>query len=90
VELEGYYDIYYVLVFFPAGIILGLAARPTTRSNLSILLAFALNFLLPVILLEFILVWVSGRPVSTWNLFLSFLLLVAGFLWIRSDSAPSN
>jgi glycopeptide antibiotics resistance protein len=90
VELEGYYDIYYVLVFFPAGIILGLAGRPTARSNLSILVSFALNFLLPVILLEFILVWVSGRPVSTWNLFLSFVLLVAGFLWIRSDSAPSN
>lgn len=89
-ELEGYYDIYYVLVFFPAGIILGLAVRPPFRSNLSILLPFVLSFLLPVALLEFILVWVSGRPVSVWNLCLSFLLLVGGFLWIRSDWAPSN
>jgi len=89
-ELEGYYDIYYVIVFFPAGIIFGLAGRPTTRSNLNTLLVFTVDFLLPVVLLECILVWVSGRPVSTWNLFLSFLLLVAGFLWIRSDSAPSN
>jgi hypothetical protein len=89
-ELEGYYDIYYVLVFFPAGIILGLAARPTMRSNLGILLVFVLNFLLPVVLLEFLLVWVSGRPVSTWNLLLSLLLLVAGFLWIRADSVGSS
>jgi len=89
-ELEGYYDIYYVLVFFPAGIVLGLATRAPFRPNLSILLAFVLNLLLPVVLLEFILVSVSGRPVSTWNLFLSFSLLIAGFLWIRSDSAPAN
>ena len=89
-ELEGYCDIYYVLVFFPPGIIVGLAARLKTRSKLGILLAFALDLLLPVVLLEFILVWVSGRPVSTWNLSLSCLLLIAGFLWIRSDSVPSN
>jgi glycopeptide antibiotics resistance protein len=87
-ELEGYNDIYYALVFFPVGIILGLAQRRLRPSNMSILLAIALDFLLPVFLLEFILVQVSGRPVSTWNLFLSFLLLVGGFLWIRSDSAP--
>jgi hypothetical protein len=89
-ELEGYTDIYYALVFFPAGTILGLASRRLRPSNMSILLATALDFLLPVFLLEFILVRVSGRPVSGWNLFLSFLLLVAGFLWIRSDSAQSE
>jgi len=89
-ELEGYYDIYYFLVFFPAGIILGLAARRQTRSKLSLLSAFVLDFILPIVLLELILVWVSGRPVSTWNLILSFLLLVAGFFWIRSDSVPSK
>jgi glycopeptide antibiotics resistance protein len=87
VELEGYTDIYYTLVFFPAGIILGLAARRLRPSSMNIFLVAPLNFLLPVFLLEFVLVRVSGRPVSTWNLFLSFLLLVAGFLWIRSDSA---
>jgi hypothetical protein len=59
-----------------------------TRSHTDIPLTIALNFLLPVFLLEFILVWVSGRPVSSWNLLLSLLLLVAGFLWIRSDSVP--
>jgi hypothetical protein len=86
-ELEGYNDIYYALVFFPVGIILGLADPRIRPSNVAIFLAFALDFLLPIFVLEFILVQVSGRPVSTWNLFLSFSLLVAGYLWIRSDSA---
>jgi glycopeptide antibiotics resistance protein len=85
-ELEGYNDIYYALVFFPAGIILGLA-EPRRRPNGTILLAIALGSLLPVLLLELFLVQVSGRPVSTWDLLLSFSLLVAGYLWIRSDSA---
>lgn len=89
-ELKGYNDIYYSLVFFPAGIILGLAARGRMQSNVTVLSAAALISLLPVFLLEFILVWVSGRPVSAWNLFLSAMLLVAGFLWIRSDSVSSN
>jgi VanZ like family len=88
-ELEGYNDIYYALVFFPVGIIFGLAGPRIRPSRVAILLAIALDFLLPVFLLEFILVRVSGRPVSTWNLFLSFSLLIAGYLWIRSDSAQS-
>jgi glycopeptide antibiotics resistance protein len=86
-ELEGYNDIYYALVFFPVGIILGLAEPHIRPSNVAVLLAVALEFLLPVFLLEFILVRVSGRPISTWNLCLSFSLLVAGYLWIRSDFA---
>jgi glycopeptide antibiotics resistance protein len=88
-ELEGYNDIYYALVFFPVGIILGLAEPRIRPSRVAIVLAIALDFLLPVFLLEFILVRVSGRPVSGWNLFLSFSLLIAGYLWIRSDSAQS-
>jgi glycopeptide antibiotics resistance protein len=88
-ELEGYNDIYYALVFFPAGIILGLAGPRIRLSNLAVLLALALGSLSAVFLLEFVLVRVSGRPISTWNLLLSFSLLVAGYLWFRSDSAQS-
>jgi glycopeptide antibiotics resistance protein len=89
-ELEGYNDIYYSLVFLPAGMILGITTIRQVFLSRGIRLAVALNCLLPVFLLEFILVWVSGRPVSCWNLFLSFLLFVAGFFWIRSDSIPSS
>ena len=88
-ELEGYNDIYYALVFFPVGIILGLAKFHLRPSNVTILLAIAFGLLVPVFLFEFILVQVSGRPVSPSNLLLSFLLLIAGFLWIRSDSVQT-
>jgi hypothetical protein len=88
-ELEGYNDIYYALVFFPVGIILGLAKSRIRPSNVTILLTIAFGLLVPVFLLEFILVQVSGRPLSSSNLLLSFLLLIAGFLWIRSDSVQT-
>jgi hypothetical protein len=88
-ELEGYNDIYYALVFFPVGIILGLAKSRIRPSNVTILLTIAFGLLVPVCLLEFILVQVSGRPVSASNLLLSFLLVIAGFLWIRSDSVQT-
>jgi glycopeptide antibiotics resistance protein len=85
-ELEGYNDIYYALVFFPVGIILGLAKSGVRPSNVTILITITCSLVVPVFLLEFILVQISGRPVSPSNLLLSFLLLIAGFLWIRSDS----
>jgi glycopeptide antibiotics resistance protein len=88
-ELEGYNDIYYALVFFPVGIILGLAKSRIRPSNVTILLTIAFGLLVPVFLLEFILAQVSGRPVSSSNLLLSFLLLIAGFLWIRSDTVQT-
>ena len=88
-ELEGYNDIYYALVFFPVGIILGLAKPGLRPSNVMILTTVACVLLVPAFLLEFILVQVSGRPVSPSNLLLSFSLLIAGFLWIRSDSVQT-
>ena len=88
-ELEGYNDIYYALVFFPVGIILGLAKSGVRPSNATLLITITCSLLVPVVLLEFILVQVSGRPVSPSNLLLSFSLLIAGFLWIRSDSVQT-
>ncbi|MGD0544780.1 MAG: VanZ family protein [Candidatus Acidiferrales bacterium] len=84
-ELEGYNDIYCVLVFFPAGIILGIAAERRIQSNAMIILSLALYSVASALLLELILVRVSGRPFSISNFLFSALLVVAGFLWIRSD-----
>jgi hypothetical protein len=84
-ELEGYSDIYCLLIFFPAGIILGLAAERRTQSNAMVILSLALYSIVPAFLLELILVRVSGRPFSVSNFLFSVLLVIAGFLWIRSD-----
>jgi len=84
-ELEGYSDIYSLLVFFPAGIILGIAADGRTQSSAITVFSLALYSVVPASLLEFILTRVSGRPFSISNFLFSVLLVVAGFLWIRSD-----
>jgi hypothetical protein len=84
-ELEGYNYIYYILVFCLPGAILGLAARnlPPPRAARSLWLASV--FLIPAMLLEWILVSTSGRSFSSLYLGLSLLLAVGSFLWINSD-----
>jgi hypothetical protein len=89
-ELQGYNDIYYSLVFFPAGIILGIAAQKYTHSSAANRLVVMLYLLLPGFLLEFILTRVSGRPLWISNALLSICLMVAGFFWIRTDSSSSG
>jgi len=88
--LQGYNDIYYSLVFFPAGIILGIAAQKYTHSTAANRLAVILFLLLPGFLLEFILTRVSGRPLWISNTLLSIGLMLAGFFWIRTDSLSSG
>ena len=84
-ELEGYNYIYYILIFCLPGAILGLAARnlPEPRAAKSLWLGSI--FVIPAILLEWILVSTSGRSFSSLYLGLSLLLAVGSFLWINSD-----
>jgi len=89
-ELQGYNDIYYSLVFFPAGIILGIAAQEYIHASAANRLVVMLYLLLPGFLLEFILARVSGRPLWISNALLSIFLMVAGFFWIRADSSSSG
>ncbi|MGA8222069.1 MAG: hypothetical protein WB780_10490 [Candidatus Acidiferrales bacterium] len=84
-ELEGYNYIYYILVFCPAGALLGIAARNLTPLNPPAFLWLAIGLLIPPFLLEWILVSTSGRSFSFPYVGLSALLAVGGFLWINSD-----
>ena len=83
-ELEGYTYIYYALVFFPGGALLGIGARRvipgSTRRLLYIAAALASS-----VCLELVLVRVSGRPFSPGNVLLSIGFTIAGILWINSD-----
>jgi hypothetical protein len=83
-ELEGYNYIYYILVFCPAGALLGIAARNLTPLNFSARFWLAIGLFIPAILLEWILVLTSGRLFSFAYIGLSALLTVGGFLWINS------
>jgi hypothetical protein len=84
-ELDGYNDIYYALVFFPGGILLGIAARNLYPQDCPGSALVALGCLLPSLLLEYTLVLVSGRPVSFRYMALSLFLAAGGMLWINLD-----
>jgi hypothetical protein len=82
-ELDGYTYVYYFLVFFIGGILTGIAARSFDR-QMSI--AFRLVVLLiPALVLEAVLVAVSGRPVSEALVALCLGLGTGGSLWINAD-----
>ena len=83
-ELEGYTYIYYALVFIPAGVLLGLTTR-RIRWGVQEALSLAVGLVLPCIILEMILVRVSGRAFSCGNVVLSALFTIAGFVWINAD-----
>jgi len=85
IELEGYTYIYYALVFVPGGVLLGIAARRLTKLGVKETLALVLAIVTPSILLEILLVRISGRAFSLFNIFLSSLFAIAGLIWINAD-----
>jgi glycopeptide antibiotics resistance protein len=88
-ELEGYTYIYYALVFVPGGVLLGLAAS-RLRWRVHEILSLAIAFALPCMILETILVKVSGRAFSFANVFVSVLFMIAGLFWINADRQRSQ
>lgn len=84
-ELEAYDYVYYALIFFPGGILIGTAARRPKPKRVAGVLLLVTGFVLPVVILEFILVQVSGRTISIANMILAFCLTVGGSLWINAN-----
>jgi len=83
-DLDGYNYIYYFLVFFTGGILLGISGRSIHGRNL-IALSLLPFTCLPALLLELTLVSVSGRAVSLAYMLFSVLLALGGSLWINCD-----
>ncbi|MGH9828672.1 MAG: hypothetical protein ACREDR_36085, partial [Blastocatellia bacterium] len=84
-ELEGYNYIFYALVFFPGGCLLGLAARREDLKRAAGRIMLTLGLVLPPCVFEFVLAHVSGRALSAANAILSLLLIVAGSVWVNAD-----
>jgi hypothetical protein len=78
---------YYFAIFFTGGTLAGIGARnihPRQRS-----LAFlALCLFVPALLLEYILIGVSGRPISWAFTVFSIGVGIAGALWIHTGGQP--
>jgi hypothetical protein len=85
-ELDGYSDIYYAMVFFPAGLVLGIVARGARGQRMAAWLSLAFLLIIPPLLFEYLLIIVSGRTFSRGNVALAVALSAFGALWINADS----
>jgi len=79
--LEAYVIVYESLIFLPAGLLIGVAARNRTTSRWKL----ALAWILPALLLEILLAEVSGRGILASNIALSIVFGLAGMLLINAD-----
>jgi len=84
-ELAGYRYIFYAIVFFPVGCLVGIAWRPVDAHMVGTLSLVLCGLILPSAMLEAVLVHVSGRVVSFENISFSILLAASGTLWINAD-----
>jgi VanZ like family len=84
-ELNGYNDIYYALVFFFGGVLLGTVARQLPRNKLAGYVILGVVTLAVPLFLELVLVRASGHRFSLANVALSVGFLIAGALWLNAD-----
>jgi glycopeptide antibiotics resistance protein len=84
-ELIAYKYVYYAFLFFTGGILLGITCRKLNLTSVITYLPLAAAILIPPVLLEFILVHVSGRARSIGDIVIGFCLALGGSLWINAD-----
>ena len=84
-DLDGYLVIYDTLIFFPAGMLLGMIARKEPSRILAGRFVLFLGILLPSVVYQFILVWVSGKAVFGGEIVLCMLLTLLGAGFINAD-----
>jgi glycopeptide antibiotics resistance protein len=84
-EWDGYLVTYDALIFLPAGCLLAVIARKGPSQKFAARLLLPLGFVLPPLLYEFILVWVSGRPASLWQVSLCLFVTLIGVLLTNAD-----
>jgi len=89
-DLTGYLVTYDMLTFVPVGLLLGLIARKEPFRKLERKFLLLLGFLLPPIFYELILVWVSGRAVSSWEIILCLSLALLGAWLMNADRSDKR
>jgi len=88
--LEGFVIVYETLIFLPAGLLLGVAVRKWAGQKISGRWMLALGWALPAVLLEILLVGVSGRRIWVGNIVFSLVFGLAGMLLINADRRFKN
>jgi glycopeptide antibiotics resistance protein len=84
-DLEAYVIVFETLVFLPAGLLIGVAARKRSGKKISGRWMIALGWVLPAVLLEILLAAVSGRRIWEGNIALSLVFGMAGILLMKAD-----
>jgi VanZ family protein len=84
-DLEGYVIVYETLIFLPAGMLIGLAAKKWPTGEIHCRWILAVAFVIPAVLLEVLLAGMSGRRISLGNIALSIVFGLAGALLINAD-----
>ncbi len=88
--LEGYIAVYETLIFLPAGLLIGLAARKWAGLRLYGRATLVLAWVVPAVLLEVLLVAESGRRMWVGNVALSLLLGLMGMALVNADRGFKN
>lgn len=84
-ELEGYQYVFYSIVFFPAGCLIGLASRRVILGWFASGSTVLFGMMLPSLILEAVLVHLGGRALSFANIVLSIVLAACGGFWINAE-----
>lgn len=74
---------FYGVLFFPAGVLLGITVRQFQKSFFEWLLTSMTFILIPAAAFESLLLHVSGRGISLGSLLLSMGFGIAGIIWIN-------
>src|SRR5258708_9432106 len=89
-NLIGYLVSYDALTFVPVGLLLGMIAGHEPLRKPAGRFLLLLGFLLPPIFYELILVWVSGRAFSLWEIILCLLLTLLGAWLMNADRSDKS
>ncbi|MGA9885270.1 MAG: VanZ family protein [Candidatus Acidiferrales bacterium] len=84
-ELKGYGYIFYAMIFFPAGCLVGFAWRKSGMRWIGRVCFLAAAYFLPAFVIEWALADAASRALSFGNVWFCVLLTLAGSAWINAD-----
>jgi VanZ family protein len=88
--LDGYITVYETVIFAPAGLLIGIAARKWYATGSAGRWTLILFWLAPAVLLEILLMGVSGRKLWIEDIVYSVIFGLAGMLLVNADPRAKN
>ncbi|MGH9737481.1 MAG: VanZ family protein [Candidatus Acidiferrales bacterium] len=89
-ELTGYGYIFYAMIFFPAGCLLGFAWRKSGMRWVGWTCFLAAAYLLPAFVIEWVLADAAAHALSFGNVWFCVVLTLAASAWINADRLSAH